>query len=491
MVGNASVPTGTYSAVQMSVQSATATYANGTTKTIIMPNSTVRMIGTFNVQSTANTSSTNWINFDIKSSQSIHSAASGQLVFFPVVEVIAWSNAQLSSGANNTVNVQNAGTVTADQSAGMNINGQMQANFVLPLTTNITVSGTGVISVSGITSTGQVSSHQIVMTDPAQFPKGTQAAVITYSQVQVQTTGNGASGSIWVNAQGSGSVKLTAIQSSGEVVGYANVSANASIKAVKYTITSAYIIVNNTRYAMEVPNNQITANVTSNANAKANSTIVVEITPTATATYNQNSTTYVMSAYSSAIVTTSTTASANANVGVNVQLGVNVNSELTSTAPNIQITSATLVGSGNNTTLTVTVKNNANSTVALNNLVVYGKQNVSGNSGLKLNLSVKGGVLGGGMQGSLSGASLVAFNIESGNMVAFSTSGSSLTQISSSNNAAGGASVNSGTSLTFEYKGELTYDSGMLYSTISSGSQYQIIVTGSNGAYATTNVTAT
>ena len=180
LVGNVSVPAGTYSAVQMNVQSATAAYANGTTKPIIMPNSTVRMVGTFNVQSTANTSSTNWINFDIKSNQSLHSTTSGQLVFFPVVEVVAWSNAQLSSGANNTVNVQNSGTVTADQSAGMNINGQMQSNFVLPLTTNITVSATGVITVSGITGTGQTSVQQIVITDPAQFPKGTQAAVITY-----------------------------------------------------------------------------------------------------------------------------------------------------------------------------------------------------------------------------------------------------------------------------------------------------------------------
>ena len=149
LIGNASVPAGTYSAVQMNVQSATATYANGTTETVVMPNSTLRMTGTFTVQSTANTSSTNWINFDVKSDQSLHSSASGQLVLFPVVEVVAWSNAQLSSGANNTVNVQNYGAVTADENAGMNISGQMQANFVLPATTNVTVSGTGVISISG------------------------------------------------------------------------------------------------------------------------------------------------------------------------------------------------------------------------------------------------------------------------------------------------------------------------------------------------------
>ena len=76
-------------------------------------------------------------------------------------------------------------------------------------------------------------------------------------------------------------------------------------------------------------------------------------------------------------------------------------------------------------------------------------------------------------------------------MVAFSTSGSSLTQVSSNSNASGSASVSSGASTTFNYNSELVYDSGVLHSTVSSGSQYQIIVTGSNGAYATTNVTAT
>jgi hypothetical protein len=147
LVGNASVPAGTYSAVQMNVQSATATYANGTTKAVVMPNNTIMVKGTYTVQSTANTSSTNWINFDVNSNQSLHSSASGQLVFLPVVEVIAWSNAKLSSGANNTVSVQNAGTVTADQKAGMNVTGQMQADLVVPQSTNLNVSGNGVISI--------------------------------------------------------------------------------------------------------------------------------------------------------------------------------------------------------------------------------------------------------------------------------------------------------------------------------------------------------
>ena len=138
-------------------------------------------------------------------------------------------------------------------------------------------------------------SHPVVMTDPGQFPAGTNAAVMTYSQMQVWASGNGASGSGWVTVQGSGSVNLTAIQNgSGQVVGYAGLTANATVEAVKYTVASAYIVVNDTRYNVTVPNSQTTANVTGSTNAAINSTILVDITPTIVATYNQNATTVAL-----------------------------------------------------------------------------------------------------------------------------------------------------------------------------------------------------
>jgi hypothetical protein len=146
-IGNATVPAGNYDAIQMNVSSVTATYANGTTQAVAMPNSTVRVSGTFNVQSTASGSSTNWVTFNINSGQSLHTTSSGKLAIYPVVEVIAWSGAQLTTGTNNTVDVQNAGQVTADVNAGMNINGTMKTNFVLSQTTNIVVNANGTLGI--------------------------------------------------------------------------------------------------------------------------------------------------------------------------------------------------------------------------------------------------------------------------------------------------------------------------------------------------------
>ena len=98
-----------------------------------------------------------------------------------------------------------------------------------PSTTTIAGSPTTTIS----QGSPMQASHPVVMTDPGQFPAGTNAAVMTYSQMQVWASGNGASGSGWVTVQGSGSVNLTAIQNgSGQVVGYAGLTANATVEAV-------------------------------------------------------------------------------------------------------------------------------------------------------------------------------------------------------------------------------------------------------------------
>lgn len=146
LMANATVPAGTYDAVQMNISSATATYANGTTEAMAMVNSTVRAKGNFVVQSTANTTSTNWVNFDVKANQSTHTTASGRAVLLPVVDVVAWTGAQLTTGAGGAITVQNAGSATVSVSEGMDLNGTMMANFVLPQTANLSVIGGAVVS---------------------------------------------------------------------------------------------------------------------------------------------------------------------------------------------------------------------------------------------------------------------------------------------------------------------------------------------------------
>lgn len=147
IMGNATLPIGTYDQVMMKVGSVAVTYANGTTQTAVMPNNTVTVKGSFDVASSINTNSTNWINVDVNSAESLHATASGRLVILPVVQVVAWSNAQLKVQANNMVSVQNYGAVTATVNSGMSVNGTMQANLVVPQSTNLTILGNGSLGI--------------------------------------------------------------------------------------------------------------------------------------------------------------------------------------------------------------------------------------------------------------------------------------------------------------------------------------------------------
>ncbi len=145
-IGNATVPAGAYDAVQLNVDSVTGTYANGTTTTMAIPSDNITVSGTYDIQSTANTTSTNWINFAVDLNQSVHTTGSGKLILLPVVQVVAWSNAMLSVGTGNNVSVQSYGSVTSSVNAGMNVSGQMVANLVVPQDANLTVIGNVVIS---------------------------------------------------------------------------------------------------------------------------------------------------------------------------------------------------------------------------------------------------------------------------------------------------------------------------------------------------------
>ncbi|HUC38950.1 MAG TPA: DUF4382 domain-containing protein [Candidatus Acidoferrum sp.] len=144
IMGNVTVPAGTYSQVMMTIGSASVT-ANGTTQAAALANSTVLVSGNFDFTNTTN--STNWVNIGINSSESVHAAAYGSYAMYPTVQIILWQNAQLGVQSNNTVSVQNYGTVATTVNAGMALNGTMQSNFVLSQSLNLTVNPNGIISV--------------------------------------------------------------------------------------------------------------------------------------------------------------------------------------------------------------------------------------------------------------------------------------------------------------------------------------------------------
>ncbi|MDE1849430.1 MAG: hypothetical protein KGI00_01740 [Candidatus Micrarchaeota archaeon] len=329
------------------------------------------------------------------------------------------------------------------------------------------------------------------MTDPLYGPTGTQAVVMSYSNVMLHTTGNsGVSNGGWVTAQGSGTVNLTSAVNSSVLLANANLAANTTVNIVRFDVVSAYAIINGTRYNITVPNNQVTAAVHGSSKINSSSAVLVDITPVISAAYNQNATSLTMAPAAKAVLVASAAGSANSSIGSSLDLNADERAALNAATPKITITSASVSASGNTTTVSVTVKDDSNSSVAINNIIVYGNQNASAKAGVGVgaNVGVGGGIGANASASALARVKLNVMTFRTVNLVA--TSSGSLVQVSGSANAASNYTMQPGATTTLDYSGTLSYDSGMVTGRLQSGSTYNIIVTGSGGARASTTVTS-
>jgi DNA-binding transcriptional ArsR family regulator len=222
--------------------------------------------------------------------------------------------------------------------------------------------------------TGNIVGFQL--TDPPHVPSGTQALLITYSSLEAHVSSGSNSSGQWIKTNGSGTLNLTALVNSSQIIGNANIPVNASINQVRLEISSAQIRINNTTYNVTVPGDQITAQLKGNESIAQNSGVLIDMSPTVAAIYTSNSTVFVMVPSVKAIVIGNGSVSANVGVGKRVSLSSSEVVELRAVQQNITITSASVASSGNRTAISVTVKNYGNSSVDIRHIAVYGLPSV-------------------------------------------------------------------------------------------------------------------
>lgn len=345
-------------------------------------------------------------------------------------------------------------------------------------------------------------SAPIMITDPAQVPAGTSALVFTYSNVQVNSTGP--SGSQWINANGSGSVNLIAVLNRSQVMAYANVTENSTLSQVRLLVNSVKITVNGTSYSVPVSNPQLTLTLSGNTTASVGSGILIDYTPTVSPAWNANATVFVRVPSGKAVVTGNINSSTSTNVGFAFPITATAKASLAAVTPNLTITNATLMASGNRTVVSVTVKNNGNQSVTMSNLVLYGTQNVSATAALSVaagaNLTsvINQGIVNGVAPGVLVNLNIpallaVGLSIKSYAMQNFAAgSGGSLTLVTSLASAqTNGTTISGGSSATFTYNGIALYNSNMFQTTPKEDAQYRMVMGSKSGASASTVVTAT
>lgn len=362
-----------------------------------------------------------------------------------------------------------------------------------------TTPGSGSSAYPTGSSSSSSKSTPILMTDPPSVPAGTQAAVVTYSALKVDESSP--SGLGWVNATGSGSVNLMSVVNSSQVIGYANLTANTTISAVRFVATSAYVTINNTRYNVTIPNSTVNAQVNGQSRLNASSAVLVDMATTISAVYNSNTTAFVMAPSAKAALVSNSSINGGISIGLGIGASTNVGAMISinagakatafSPAPSITITSATLSSANNMTTLTVNVKDNSNSSVTVSSVALYGPTNVTGTASASAGgvVGIGGGLTSGG--GALLNTSVKASaktGVRTLKTVAFgvgsSGSMSLWTSIFASNS---GVAIAPGSSATLTFAGKMTYPS--YTATTVSGSSYNIVVVGNGGAVAQTTVT--
>ncbi len=340
----------------------------------------------------------------------------------------------------------------------------------------------------------------VMITDPAQVASGTTALVFTYSNVQVNDTT--ISGSTWVNANGSGSVNLIAIQNMTQVIGYASVPANSTISAFRLNITSVMITVNGTTYQVPVSSNMVTIPVSGSQKVVAGSGVLLDYTPTVSPAFSNNATVFVRVPAAKAAIVSGINSTLAADIGATVPISAGALAVIAAVTPTVNITSASLSAQGNSTLLTLVVKNNGNQSTVINTVNVFGAQRVRAVASVRagvnaslatnVNAALSGGLIGKSrVQLELGANALVGVGhaIGSYGMQTFSVSPSgSLVFVSSLSDVQSGITLAPGASATLVYNSTAMYNNGTFTTLPVAGAAYRITVVGSTGAFASTIV---
>lgn len=134
---NATVAAGTYNQVRLHVPKVIVV-KSGVTTEAKLPSNTLEINGTFSVTENTTTS----IKFDFIADESLHVTGDGKFIFAPVVKTESRTKANVSITADGLVTV-GGGSVENAETAGMDLHGAMQENFILETKGTLEINNNG------------------------------------------------------------------------------------------------------------------------------------------------------------------------------------------------------------------------------------------------------------------------------------------------------------------------------------------------------------
>ncbi len=131
LLAQSSVTAGTYDQMRLEVTNVMVTQ-NGTTSEAKLPSGELKIVGTIVV----NADKTSTAVVDFMTDKSLHITGNGKFIFAPVINIQTQSNTDATVDSNNQVHVT-VGHVDNNTSEGMDVTGEMKANFMLDPNTKL------------------------------------------------------------------------------------------------------------------------------------------------------------------------------------------------------------------------------------------------------------------------------------------------------------------------------------------------------------------
>jgi hypothetical protein len=208
--------------------------------------------------------------------------------------------------------------------------------------------------------------YAVALTDPPVVPAGTSAVLVSYSGVAVHAEGYG-----WIsNASARGTVDLLALQNLSVVLAQVSVPANATVNEVRLYVANASIVVNGTRYPLMLPSGVLKIPI-ANASRAARGALV-DLQPRVTVAYVGDQPVFIMAPAAVAVPLNYT-----APPGTVHKIPKELRDELGRSAANVTVTSAVIRVAGNETIISVTLKNTGSEPVQVLGVGVKGNWSLS------------------------------------------------------------------------------------------------------------------
>lgn len=227
----------------------------------------------------------------------------------------------------------------------------------------------GKSTTTSVTKPALPSSYAVQITDPMTAPPGTQAVHVSYSDVKIHQRATNA----YVNAQGNGTLNLTALQNGAtETMAIIPNATNQSFNGATFLITSAKITINDTNYTLQLPVSKVTANLSSNSSGFGG--ILIDLSSTIFQLYSKptnNEYALILSPAALNVTAQDLNSSGAEHLYANASLSTQQISQL-NTSSNFSITSASASVSGNSTMLNISVNNTGSSAITVKDVLISG-----------------------------------------------------------------------------------------------------------------------